>query len=101
MSYEDLEEARAKRDAKEAATSIGKRGRKRKSPPAQGAVARKSKKGRRSELEVAEDEIAAAARYAARVPHHCVHGPTQCTPKSNIAKPRFEAVESHRVNKIV
>jgi hypothetical protein len=61
MSYEDLEEARAKRAAKEViATSKGKRGRKRKSPSAQGTVARKTKKARKSELEVAEDEIAAA-----------------------------------------
>lgn len=58
MSYEDIEEARAKRAAKEQATAgKGKRIRKRKSPTEQGAV---SKKARRSEVEVAEDEIAAA-----------------------------------------
>jgi hypothetical protein len=56
MSYEDIEEARAKRAEKtQAAASKGRRGRKRKSTV---PVAAKSKKIR-SELEVAEDEIAA------------------------------------------
>ena len=60
MSYEDIEAARreraAKEAAKEAATASQKRGRKRKSPALAGA---KAKKARRSEAEVAEDEIAA------------------------------------------
>ena len=60
MSFEDLEEARAKRAARDAETSKGKRGRKRKGLPAQETGARKTQKARRSELEVAEDEIAAA-----------------------------------------
>ena len=62
MSYEDIEAARGKRAAKEAAkeaaaTASQKRGRKRESPAPAGA---KAKKARRSEAEVAEDEIAAA-----------------------------------------
>jgi hypothetical protein len=57
MSYEDLEEARAKRAAKEAETGKGRRGQKRKSPSGEGTVARKARK---SELEVTEDEIVAA-----------------------------------------
>jgi hypothetical protein len=58
MSYGDIEEARAKRAAKEQATaSKGKSGRKCKNPVAPGTV---TKRARRSELEVAEDEIAAA-----------------------------------------
>ena len=60
MSYEDIVEAQAKRAAKEAAKEAvainGKRGRKRKCPAPAGA---KAKKARRSEAEVAEDEIAA------------------------------------------
>jgi hypothetical protein len=60
MSYEDLEEARAKRAAKEAETSKGGRGRKRKRPSGEGTVVRKAKKSRKSELEVAKDEIVAA-----------------------------------------
>ena len=57
MSYEDIEDARAKRAAKEEAnTGQGKRGRKRKSPVPE---AGKAKKARRSEVEVAEDKIAA------------------------------------------
>jgi hypothetical protein len=55
MSYEDIKEARAKRAAKEATAALKKRGRKRKSALA-GA---KAKKARKSEVEVAEDEIAA------------------------------------------
>ena len=55
MSYEDIVEAQAKRDAKEAVAVKGKRGRKRKcSVPRADA-----KKTRRSEVEVAEDEIEA------------------------------------------
>lgn len=61
MSYGDIVEARAKRAtkeaAKEAAVAKGKRGRKRKGPVPAGA---KVKKARRSEVEVTEDEIAAA-----------------------------------------
>ena len=60
MSYEDIVEAQGKRAAKEAAketaAASGKRGRKRKSPT---PVGTKVKKARRSEAEVAEDEIAA------------------------------------------
>jgi hypothetical protein len=60
MSYEDIVEAQGKRAvkeaAKEAAGATGKRGRKRKSPA---PVAAKAKKARRSEVEVAEDEIEA------------------------------------------
>ena len=62
MSYKDIEEARGKRAAKEAAkeaaAALGKRGRKRKSPKL--ATGAKAKKARRSEVEVAEDKIAAA-----------------------------------------
>ena len=55
MSYEDIEAARGKHAAKEAAaTASQKRGRKRKSPAPAGAKARKS------EAEVAENEIATA-----------------------------------------
>jgi hypothetical protein len=65
MSYEDIEEARGKRVAKEAAneaaqetaTASGKRGRKRKSPA---PVRANGKKARRSEVEVVEDEVATA-----------------------------------------
>jgi hypothetical protein len=61
MSCEDIEEAREKRAAKEAAKEAaavsGKRGWKRKSSASAGA---KSKMVRRSEVEVTEDEIAAA-----------------------------------------
>ena len=58
MSYEDIEDARAKRAAKEEATAgKGKRGRKRKSPAPEAEMV---KKARRSEVEVAEDEIAVA-----------------------------------------
>lgn len=57
LNYEDVEEARAKRAAKKDATSgKGKRGRKRKSPAPEAGKAKKA----RSEVEVAEDEIAAA-----------------------------------------
>jgi hypothetical protein len=59
MSYEDIEEARAKRAAKEATAGKGKRGRKRKSPPEAGAPEPKAKVARISEAQVAEDEIAA------------------------------------------
>jgi hypothetical protein len=61
ISYEDIEEARGKRAAKEAAkeaaAASGKRGRKRTSPAPAEATAKRT---RRSEVEVAEDEIAAA-----------------------------------------
>lgn len=57
MSYEDIEEARAKRAAKEAAAASKKRGRKRKGSALAAGV--RAKKARRSEVEVAEDEIAA------------------------------------------
>lgn len=61
MSYEDLAEARAKRAAKEEASeSKGRGGRKWKGPATQEAAAKKTKKVRRSEIEVAEDEIVAA-----------------------------------------
>lgn len=56
MSYEDIVEAQAKRDAKEAAPVKGKRGPKRKS--AAPAVAQ-AKRKRKSEVETAEDEIEA------------------------------------------
>ena len=56
MSYEDIQEARAKRAEKEQATAgKGNRGRKRKNTV---LVAAKSKRAR-SEVEIAEDEIAA------------------------------------------
>jgi len=52
MSYEDIEDARAKRAAKEQVTAgKGKCGRKRKSPAPE---AGKAKKARRSEVEVAD-----------------------------------------------
>jgi hypothetical protein len=60
MSYEDLEEARAKRGAKETETSKGRRGQKRKSPSEEGAPVTKVKKARKTKLEAAEDEIVAA-----------------------------------------
>ena len=67
MSYEDIEAARGKRAAKDAAkeatTVSQKRGRKRKSPAPAGA---KAKKARRSEAEVAGGEIAAAG-----LENHC------------------------------
>jgi hypothetical protein len=60
MSYEDIKEAQAKRAAKEAvkdsSAAKGRRGRKRKYPTP--AVA-KTKKARKSEVEIAEGEIAA------------------------------------------
>ena len=60
MSYEDIVEAQAKRAAKEAAkegaTVKGKRGRKRKIPAPVDAPAKRTK---RSELEIAKDEIEA------------------------------------------
>jgi hypothetical protein len=61
MSFEDIEEARQKRAAKEAAKEAvipGKRGRKRKGPTP--AAEGKAKRARKGEVEVAEDEIAAA-----------------------------------------
>lgn len=61
MSYEDLDEARGKRAAKEAAKAAAgpaKRGRKRKGSAPEAEA--KATKARRSEVEVAEDEIAAA-----------------------------------------
>jgi hypothetical protein len=55
MSYEDIEEARANRAAKEAASVLKKRGQK----PIDSALAgAKAKKVWRSEVEIAEDEIA-------------------------------------------
>jgi hypothetical protein len=61
MSYEDIEDARgeraAKKAAKEAAAVKGVCGWKRKIPAPEAA---KAKKARRSEAEVAEDEIAAS-----------------------------------------
>jgi hypothetical protein len=56
MSYEDIVEAQAKRDAKEAAVAKGKPGRKRK---ASALVEASAKRARKSELEVAEKEIEA------------------------------------------
>jgi hypothetical protein len=56
ISYEDIAEAQAKRDAKEAAVAKGKPGRKRKSSTLAEAPAKKSRK---SEVEVAEAEIEA------------------------------------------
>jgi len=62
MSYEDIVEARGKRAAKEAAKDAAAvkqgRGRKRKSPPVEAAKAKKGNKVRRSEVEVAQDEMA-------------------------------------------
>jgi hypothetical protein len=56
MSYEDIVEAQAKREAKEAAVVKGKRGRKRKcSEP----VVARATRTRKSEIEVAKDEIEA------------------------------------------
>jgi hypothetical protein len=56
MSYKDILEAQAKRDTKEAAVVEGKPSRKRKgSTP----VAAQAKRTRRSEVEVAEQEIEA------------------------------------------
>ena len=60
MSYEDIEEARGKCAAKEAAkeaAASGKRGRQHKGPAPAEATA---KRARRSEVEVAEDQVAAA-----------------------------------------
>jgi len=56
MSYEDIVEAQAKRDAKETAVVKGKPGRKRK---ASAPVAAQAKRTRRSEVEVAMQEIEA------------------------------------------
>jgi hypothetical protein len=56
MSYEDIVEAQAKRDAKEAAVAKGKRGRKRKATTPEQTQAKRTRK---SELEVAEAEIEA------------------------------------------
>jgi hypothetical protein len=56
MSYEDIIEAQAKRDAKEASVTKGKLGRKRKSDA---PVAAQVKRTQKSELEVAEQEIKA------------------------------------------
>jgi hypothetical protein len=62
MSYEDIEKAQAKRAAKETvkdnAAVKGKRSRKRKNSTPKVA---KAKKAQRSEVEVAEDEIATAS----------------------------------------
>jgi hypothetical protein len=63
ISYEDLNEARAKRAAKDQATADkGKRAQKRKGPAKRVAAVVNSK----SELEVVEDEIVAAGMVA-----HC------------------------------
>jgi len=56
MSYEDIVEAQAERDAKEASVVKGKPGRKRKSSA---PMAAQAKRTRRSEVEVAEQEIEA------------------------------------------
>jgi len=56
MSYEDIVEAQIKRDAKEAAAVKAKRGPKRKSFA---PVVVQAKRARKSEVEVAEDEIEA------------------------------------------
>lgn len=56
MSYKDIVEAQAKRDTKEAAVVKGNPGRKRKSSA---PVLKEAKRTRRSELEVAEEEIEA------------------------------------------
>ena len=56
MSYEDIVEAQAKRDAKEAVLVKGKRGRKRKASAPEVVQAKRTRK---SELEVAEEEIEA------------------------------------------
>jgi hypothetical protein len=56
MSYDDIIDAQAKRDAKEARVQEGKRGAKRRGPhPKQVPV----KRTRKSEVEVAEGEIEA------------------------------------------
>jgi hypothetical protein len=64
MSYEDIEEARGKRAAKEAAKEAAaasdKRGRGRKRESSTPAAGVKTKRTRKSEVEAAEDEIAAA-----------------------------------------
>jgi hypothetical protein len=54
MSYEDIVEAKLKRDAKDAPVVKGKPGRKRKSPA---PVAAHAKRKRRSEVEIAEQGI--------------------------------------------
>ncbi len=60
MSYKDIEEARAKRAAKEqAAAGKGKRGRKRKSPAEGAPESAKAKMARMGEAQVTEDEIIA------------------------------------------
>ena len=56
MSYEDIIEAQAKRDGKEAVPAKGIRGRKRKSSA---PVVVEAKRARKSEVEVAEGEIEA------------------------------------------
>ena len=56
MSYEDIEKERANRAAKEAAAASKQRSRKCKSTAPAGT---KAKKARRSDVEIAEDEIAA------------------------------------------
>jgi hypothetical protein len=72
MSYEDIEKEKARRAAKEAVAGSKKRGRKRKASAAADPKAEKAKKAGkaknagRSEIEVAEDEIAAAG-----MEHYC------------------------------
>ena len=56
MSYKDIVEAQAKRNAKETAVVKGKRGRKRKSSE---PVVARAKRIRKSGMEVAKDEIKA------------------------------------------
>jgi hypothetical protein len=58
MSYEDIEEAREKRTAKEAAKAPGKRGRGRPRKNALPTAGPKAKKTQRSEAEIAEEEHA-------------------------------------------
>jgi hypothetical protein len=57
MSYEDIVEAQAKRDAKEAVVVKGKRGRPKRKSSAPVLV--EAKRTRKSEVEAAEDEIKA------------------------------------------
>lgn len=56
ISYEDIVEAQAKRDAKEAAVVKGKRSRKHK---ASAPKVPQAKRTRKSEMEIAEEEIEA------------------------------------------
>lgn len=60
ISYEDIEEARRKRAAKDAAKASGKRGRGRPRKSSVSAAGSKPSRTRRSEAEVAEDEVVAS-----------------------------------------